>query len=455
MELPARIGKYELQEFLGGGMSHVYKAQDTVLGRTVAVKILTESGSADPETKARFLQEARMAGNFSHDNIINVFDFGEEQGRPFIIMEFLRGETLKDAIKGSRTGDLQKKLDIALQLARALEYIHTKKIVHRDIKPDNVHLDTAGRVKLMDFGIAKSQNVALTRVGFTLGTPYYMAPEQVLGQQVTTLVDVYAWGIMMFEMLTGMKPVSGESIDKVFQQVLNEPLNLDPLRARGVPDSLVDLIRRCTAKSALERPSGFNVICGELERMMEGTGQPLLGQTGSQPARGYPASGVPSSTSGMPSVSTSGFGSPAGRAPTPAPPQSSQVLPSQPVAPTSQPYSPPPSGRSSPQLSQPQLSQSPAAPPMPQHGAPSRPSSRATPTPAPVSAPTPSAPPMSAPPTNASRGSAPMDGLPEWIKALPPQFRTQGWFTILSAAGVLLGMIAIVLILRLVMRLVF
>src|SRR5215813_8657627 len=118
MDLPARIGKYELIEFLGGGMSHVYRAQDTVLGRTVAVKILTDSGCSDPETKARFLQEARMAGNFTHDNIISVFDFGEEHGRPFIIMEFLRGESLRDAIKNGRTGDIRNKLNIALQSAR-------------------------------------------------------------------------------------------------------------------------------------------------------------------------------------------------------------------------------------------------------------------------------------------------------------------------------------------------
>lgn len=444
MDLPARIGKYELQEFLGGGMSHVYRAQDTVLGRTVAVKILTESGSADPETKARFLQEARMAGNFSHDNIINVFDFGEEQGRPYIIMEFLRGETLKDAIKGSRTGDLQKKLDIALQLARALEYIHTKKIVHRDIKPDNVHLDTAGRVKLMDFGIAKSQNVALTRVGFTLGTPYYMAPEQVLGQQVTTLVDVYAWGIMMFEMLTGMKPISGESIDKVFQQVLNEPLNLEPLRARGVPDSLVDLIRRCTAKSALERPSGFNVICSELERMMDGSGQSLPGQTGMQSAHAYPGTGMPAGTSGMPSASTPAFGSTAGKPATP--PQSSQALPAGPGSPA-------PSQASS---AHPAVhSPAPAAPPSrpPSQARPASTPPAMSPPPAPARpAPVPSAPPVSAPRGTAS---APVDGLPEWIMAMPPQFRTQGWFTILSAAGVLVGMVAIILVLRLVMRLVF
>jgi serine/threonine protein kinase len=428
MDLPARIGKYELQEFLGGGMSHVYKAQDTVLGRTVAVKILTESGCADPETKARFLQEARMAGNFSHDNIINVFDFGEEQGRPYIIMEFLRGETLKDAIKGSRTGDLNKKLDIALQLARALEYIHSKKIVHRDIKPDNVHIDTSGRVKLMDFGIAKSQNVALTRIGFTLGTPYYMAPEQVLGQQVTAQVDVYAWGIMMFEMLTGMKPISGESIDKVFQQVLNEPVDLEPLRARGVPEPLIDLIRRCTSKNAMDRPAGFTVICSELEAMLGGpvSGQGLLGQTSQQSARPAPTGPAPIPTGSRPSS----FG------------RTSSAPP--PAIPTS--VNPPPPAVSTP------------APPAPRPGTVPPPVAR----PAPPHPATPAAPARPAPAVQAARplppqpaAGADVEGLPDWILAFPPRFRTQTWFTAFSAVGVLAGMAAVIVILRLMIRLIF
>lgn len=286
MDLPARISKYELLEFLGGGMSHVYRATDTVLGRTVAVKILTESGCSDPETKARFLQEARTAGSFAHDNIISVFDFGEEQGRPFIIMEFLRGQSLRDAIKGGTTGDTRNKLNIALQIAHSLDYIHSKRIIHRDIKPDNIHVDAAGRVKLMDFGIAKSHNVSLTRVGFTLGTPYYMAPEQVLGQQVTPLVDVYAFGVLLFELFTGAKPVTGDSIEKVFHQILNEPLNLAPLAQCGAPRALLELVEKCTAKLPQQRMQGFGAVCVELERMLgEPAPEATLTSTGVTPAQ--------------------------------------------------------------------------------------------------------------------------------------------------------------------------
>jgi len=269
MQLPARIGKYELQEFLGGGMSHVYRAQDTVIGRTVAVKILTEAGCQDAEAMARFLAEARMAGNIAHDNVINIFDFGEdEQHRPFMVMEFLRGEDLRHAIKNSHTGNLANKLKIALQIARALQYIHQQNIIHRDIKPENVHITQTGVVKLMDFGIAKTEGLAMTRAGYVLGTPYYMAPEQVTGQNITAQVDVYAFGVLLFELLCSAKPIDGDTVERIFYSILNEPLKLDPLYAAGMPQGICDLVARCTAKNPFERPQGFAPVCAEIERLI-------------------------------------------------------------------------------------------------------------------------------------------------------------------------------------------
>ncbi|HEX8984126.1 MAG TPA: bifunctional serine/threonine-protein kinase/formylglycine-generating enzyme family protein [Bryobacteraceae bacterium] len=266
MDLPARIGKYELQELLGGGMSRVYRARDTVIGRTVVVKILTEQASKDAEAKARFLREAQVAGNLDHDNVISVYDFGEENGHPYMVMEFLRGQDLRTLIKGGQTGDLNWKIRTAIQLGRALEHIHAHKIIHRDIKPENIQVTSAGVVKLMDFGIAKAENTQLTRPGFTLGTPYYMAPEQVRGQAITVRADIYSFGVLLFELLTGVRPIEGDTVERIFYEILYQPVDLKPLETAGVPLLVAELVASCTAKEPEKRPQDFGEVCAALER---------------------------------------------------------------------------------------------------------------------------------------------------------------------------------------------
>jgi serine/threonine-protein kinase len=269
MQLPARLGKYELQEFLGGGMSHVYKAFDTVIGRTVAVKILVDPASQDPDARDRFLAEAQTAARVTHENVISIYDFGTDPEKGlFMVMEFLQGEDLRHAIKNGHTGDLRSRLRIALQIARALDFIHRNRIIHRDIKPENVHINTAGVVKLMDFGIAKSEDLSRTQPGYVLGTPYYMAPEQVRGEQLTGLVDVYAFGVLLFELLTGQKVFVADSVDRIFYSILNVPLDVAPLQSAGVPPPVIQLVTACNAKVAAERPQGFAPIIADLERMM-------------------------------------------------------------------------------------------------------------------------------------------------------------------------------------------
>lgn len=264
MQLPVRFGKYELLEFLGGGMSRVYKARDTVLQRTVAVKILTPEGTADEDTRTRFLQEAKVSAALVHDHIIRIFDYGEEQGYPFIVMEFLVGSDLKGAIREGRLGDHANRLRIALEGAQALEYVHQHKLIHRDIKPDNLHVDEKGRVRLMDFGIAKSEDVSLTKTGFQVGTPFYMSPEQVNGDKATERTDVYSYGMVLYELYAGTRAIQGTTIQTIFAAILHQPIDLTKMREGGAPEALVSLVERMTAKDPMARPASFGEVIAEL-----------------------------------------------------------------------------------------------------------------------------------------------------------------------------------------------
>ena len=316
MEERKRIGKYELREYLGGGMARVYKAWDTVMSRTVVVKVLKPDAARDPDSKARFLREAQTAGGLTHDNVIRVYDFGEEDGAPYMVMEYLEGQDLAEAIRTGEAGDLGRRLQIALEAARALEYIHRHDIIHRDIKPENIHVDTNGRVRLIDFGIAKRPELSLTRTGFTLGTPYYMAPEQVCGESVTVKTDIYAYGILLYELLAGTKPYKGEKIEQLFYKILNEPVDLAPLRAQGAPDEVCALIERCTAKDPAGRPESMSEVCMVLEQALAGLGRPAA------PA-GVPTGPAPASlpTQAAPAAAPTGIRATGPAAPAAPPPQ--------------------------------------------------------------------------------------------------------------------------------------
>lgn len=264
-----QLGKYKFDQFLGGGMSHVYKATDTLINRTVVVKILTDSGMLDEDTKKRFLREAQTAGSITHENIIRVYDFGEHEGRPYMVMEYLQGNDLRAGIQQGQLPNFVDKLKVVVQLAKAMQHIQELGIVHRDLKPDNVFLSNTGQVKLMDFGIAKTKDLSITRTGYTLGTPYYMSPEQVTSKDVNMKADIYAFGVVMFELFTGVKPFKAENVHEVFFKILNEPLDPAPMIEAKVPTSIVELVKKCMAKEQPQRPADFGVIIKELEATLK------------------------------------------------------------------------------------------------------------------------------------------------------------------------------------------
>ena len=262
------MGKYELVELLAGGLAEVYRARDTHLGRVVAVKILTSEGSADPEAHARFLAEARLTGSLVHENIIGFYDYGEQDGRPFLVMEYFDGESLAAAIRLWHTGDLRNKLLIARQVANGLAYVHSKGVIHRDVKPDNIWIDGSGNVKIIDFGVAKTEAFSITATGYTLGTPYYMAPEQVRGERPAPAVDIYSFGVLLFELVTGIRPFDGQTVNEIFDQVLHQALDLESLKKRDIPDAVLDLIHGCTAKEPAARTQDFTIVTGKIDEIL-------------------------------------------------------------------------------------------------------------------------------------------------------------------------------------------
>src|SRR5580765_1889587 len=217
--------RYELEELVGsGGMSSVYRGRDRVLDRPVALKVLHLQYVEDAEHVERFRREARAVASLSHPNIVSVIDRGEEGGRQFIVFEYVDGENLKRMIQRGGPAPVERALEIAIQIARALAYAHAQGLVHRDVKPQNVLLNGNGRAKVTDFGIARSVDVAgVTQTGTVLGTSEYISPEQAQGRDVTELTDEYSLGIVLYELLTGALPFTGENFVAVAMRHINEP----------------------------------------------------------------------------------------------------------------------------------------------------------------------------------------------------------------------------------------
>jgi serine/threonine protein kinase len=218
-----RIGRYDLVERIGtGGMGIVSRGRDSVLGRAVAVKMLVSDVDTSDEARERFFREARSAGQLTHRNIITIYDFGEEDGRAYIVMELLAGESLSSLLGRNERFALEHQVEIMARVCEGLAFAHSRGIVHRDVKPGNLFITRDGQVKILDFGVARIASSKLTRSGLIVGTPDYMSPEQVMGAAVDARSDVFAAGAVFYQLLSGRKPFAAKRLPQVLANVVKE-----------------------------------------------------------------------------------------------------------------------------------------------------------------------------------------------------------------------------------------
>jgi serine/threonine protein kinase len=276
MEELTSLGRYQIQGVLGkGAMGLVYDATDPNLGRRVAIKtILTRKLDAEAARMiaVRFEREVRAVARLNHRNIVQVYDFGAEGDLAYIVMEFIQGRELKDYFDANERFELKKAFGIMIELLDALEFAHEAGIVHRDIKPANVMIDAAGRAKLTDFGVARvadpGDQAEATRAGAMVGTPSYMSPEQIQGQQVDRRTDIFSAGIIFYQFLTGQKPFEGTQF--VLQQkiVLEDPVW--PSAVVQVPPAFDRVVARALAKDIEQRYQSARSFADALERILKG-----------------------------------------------------------------------------------------------------------------------------------------------------------------------------------------
>ena len=245
-----------------GGMGEVYRALDTKLDREVALKFLTRVGRLVPEHSDRLRQEAKSLAALSHANIVTIYDIGEAEGVPFLVLEWVPGKSLNDPSL-TRPWSVERFLQVALPVAEALAAAHERGIVHRDVKPGNVLVTDDGRVKLVDFGLAKvlESDLNLTRTATALGTVAYMSPEQVSAAEVGPPSDVFSFGVMAYELLTGQLPFGGQNAAAVLYQIIHATQNPLSEWRTDLPKCLDVLIEQCLEKDSNARfPSGKELV---------------------------------------------------------------------------------------------------------------------------------------------------------------------------------------------------
>jgi eukaryotic-like serine/threonine-protein kinase len=260
--------RYELEELVGeGGMSSVYRAHDTVLERSVAIKVLHEHYSSDPEYVERFRREARAIARLAHPNVVTVIDRGEWDDRQFIVFEHVAGENLKSVVERVGAMPVRRAVVLGIQIARALAYAHELEIVHRDVKPHNVLLDPGGAAKVTDFGIARTLDVdeALTQTGTVMGTGQYLSPEQANGGRGDERSDQYSLGVVMYELLAGEVPYSGGNLMAIAMRHVNDPVPSVREHRPEVSPRLDSVVATAMAKSPEDRFPSMQAMVTALE----------------------------------------------------------------------------------------------------------------------------------------------------------------------------------------------
>src|SRR3954454_5066337 len=263
-------GRFRLEEQVGsGGMSSVYRAFDPTLERHVAIKLMHRDISNDADQLERFRREARAVAQLNHPHVVTVIDAGEDDGNPFIVFEYVEGETLKDRIRRLGRLPVAEAVAYAVEIGRALECAHSHLLVHRDVKPQNVLIDADGRAKVTDFGIARSLEAqGLTATGRVLGTTDYVSPEQALGHEVTAQSDIYSLGIVLYEMLTGEAPFQADTQVAVAMKHVREPLPDVQRRRPEISAALARVVERATAKETQNRYSDVAEMVHDLEEVL-------------------------------------------------------------------------------------------------------------------------------------------------------------------------------------------
>ena len=256
-EIPKKLGKYQITRILGkGAMGVVYEGWDSIIERTVAIKTIHKAlleGDGGQTLLDRFKREAQAAGRLMHQNIVAIYEYGEEEGTPFIAMEYIKGKELKDYIKEQARFEVTQVVDIMTQTLSAMEYVHAGGVVHRDMKPANIILLENGHVKVADFGIARVENSTMTQMGAVMGTPSYMSPEQFMGQQVDKRADLFSMGAILYELLTGEKPFPGKAVATIMQKVLYAPVESPSTYNFNLPGAFDTVIKKALSKRPGDR----------------------------------------------------------------------------------------------------------------------------------------------------------------------------------------------------------